>query len=58
MLTRIYLDAGLRRGSMDAISLNECLPIVSLSTLAKDKRVFGVIGDTEPADRGTRTVLS
>jgi hypothetical protein len=47
------MDAGLRRG-MDAISLNECLPIVSPVDAAKDKRVFGVNGDTEPADRGTR----
>jgi hypothetical protein len=36
---------GLQRG-IDAISMNECFPIVSLATRAKDKRVFGVIGDT------------
>jgi hypothetical protein len=47
----LSMDAGLQRG-IDAISLNECLPIVSLATRAKDKRVFGVIGDTEPAERG------
>jgi hypothetical protein len=47
----LSMDTGLQRG-IDAISMNECLPIVSLATRAKDKRVFGVIGDTEPADRG------
>jgi hypothetical protein len=47
----LSMDVGLQRG-VDAISMNECLPIVSPATRAKDKRVFGVIGDTESADRG------
>jgi hypothetical protein len=46
----LSMDAGLYRG-VNAINMNECLPIVSLATRARDKRVFGVIGDTESADR-------
>jgi hypothetical protein len=47
----LSMDVGLQRG-VDAISMNECLPIVSPATRAKDKRVFGVRRRTESADRG------
>jgi hypothetical protein len=53
----LSMDVGLQRG-VDAISMNECLPIVSLATRAKDKRVFGVIGDRNRPTEGTHTALS
>jgi len=46
----INMSGGISQGQ-DAITVNEALPVVSLSTKAKDKSVFGVISMLESADR-------
>jgi len=42
----IKMSGGVAYGN-DAITINESLPLVSLSTKAKDKRCFGVLSTTE-----------
>jgi len=42
----IRMSGGIARGS-DAITINESLPVVSLSTKSNDKKCFGVLSTTE-----------
>jgi peroxiredoxin len=46
----LSMNNGLRRG-IDSIVIDECLPIVSLADTRADRRVFGVIGNAESANR-------
>jgi hypothetical protein len=50
----IKMNEGIETGS-NAITINECLPVVSLSNVTSDKKCFGVISASE--DPETRTVL-
>ena len=50
----IKMNGGIEAGS-NAITINECLPVVSLSNVTNDKKCFGVISTSE--DPETRTVL-
>jgi hypothetical protein len=50
----IKMNGGIEAGS-NAITINECLPVVSLSNVTSDKKCFGVISASE--DPETRTVL-
>ena len=50
----IKMNEGVETGS-NAITINECLPVVSLSKVTNDKKCFGVISASE--DPETRTVL-
>jgi hypothetical protein len=50
----IKMNEGIENGS-NAITINECLPVVSLSNVTNDKKCFGVISASE--DPETRTVL-
>jgi hypothetical protein len=50
----IKMNGGIETGS-NAITINECLPVVSLSNVTSDKKCFGVISASE--DPETRTVL-
>jgi hypothetical protein len=42
----IKMSGGIAKG-MEAITINETLPLVSLSNVARDKKCFGVISDAE-----------
>jgi hypothetical protein len=46
----LNMSGGIAKGQ-DAITINEALPVVSLSSKAKDKSVFGVISTLESEDR-------
>lgn len=45
----LKMSGGIERGS-NAITINECLPVVTLTTKAKDKACFGVISTSEDPD--------
>ena len=50
----VKMDGGIEAGS-NAITINEALPVVSLSTTANDKKCFGVISNAEdPENREDR----
>ena len=51
----IKMSGGIEAGS-NAITINESLPIVSISTKVKDKKCFGVISSSEDPDSREDTV--
>ena len=50
----IRMDGGVAVG-IDAITINECLPLVSLSNVAYDKRCFGVLSSSEDPEKREST---